>query len=57
MILKTLETLGQLHGYGIARRIEQITHVGRKQLAAEEDNWRQRSEIMTRFRKPSGGIR
>jgi|SRR5579872_1236479 len=24
MILKTLETLGSLHGYGIARRIEQV---------------------------------
>ena len=24
MVLKTLETLGPLHGYGIARRIEQI---------------------------------
>jgi len=25
MILKTLETMGALHGYGIARRIEQIS--------------------------------
>lgn len=25
MILKTLETMGPLHGYGIARRIEQIS--------------------------------
>lgn len=25
MVLKTLETMGQLHGYGIARRIEQIS--------------------------------
>jgi PadR family transcriptional regulator PadR len=25
MVLKTLETLGQLHGYGIARRIEQTS--------------------------------
>jgi PadR family transcriptional regulator, regulatory protein PadR len=25
MILKTLETLGPLHGYGIARRIEQVS--------------------------------
>lgn len=24
MILKTLESLGELHGYGIARRIEQV---------------------------------
>lgn len=25
MVLQTLETLGELHGYGIARRIEQIS--------------------------------
>jgi PadR family transcriptional regulator PadR len=25
MVLKTLESMGQLHGYGIARRIEQIS--------------------------------
>lgn len=25
MILKTLETIGPLHGYGVARRIEQIS--------------------------------
>src|ERR1700727_2818889 len=25
MVLKTLETMGALHGYGIARRIEQIS--------------------------------
>jgi DNA-binding PadR family transcriptional regulator len=25
MVLKTLELLGPLHGYGIARRIEQIS--------------------------------
>ena len=25
LILKTLETLGPLHGYGIARRIEQVS--------------------------------
>jgi PadR family transcriptional regulator PadR len=25
MVLKTLETLGRLHGYGIARRIEQTS--------------------------------
>ena len=25
LILKTLETLGTLHGYGIARRIEQVS--------------------------------
>jgi DNA-binding PadR family transcriptional regulator len=25
MVLKTLDTMGQLHGYGIARRIEQTS--------------------------------
>jgi PadR family transcriptional regulator, regulatory protein PadR len=25
MVLKTLETMGALHGYGIARRIEQVS--------------------------------
>ena len=96
MVLKTLETLGPLHGYGIARRIEQIsghllqlnqgtiypallyleqrgwirskwdvsennrrakyysiTRTGRKQLAAEEEDWRRTSEIITRFLAPS----
>lgn len=96
MVLKTLSTLGSLHGYGIARRIEQIsgnllqlnqgtiypallhleqmgwisskwgvsennrraryysiTRAGRKQLAAEEENWRRTSEIMIRFLESS----
>ena len=26
MVLKTLDAMGSLHGYGIARRIEQISH-------------------------------
>ncbi len=25
MVLKTLDTLGEMHGYGIARRIEQVS--------------------------------
>ena len=96
MVLKTLSTLGPLHGYGIARRIEQIsgnmlelnqgtiypallqleqrgwiksewgvsennrraryyaiTKIGRKQLAAEEENWRRTSDIIVRFLEPS----
>jgi PadR family transcriptional regulator, regulatory protein PadR len=28
MVLKTLESMGQLHGYGIARRIEQVGENG-----------------------------
>src|SRR5215468_11250694 len=94
-VLKTLDSLGPLHGYGIARRIEQIsgdrlqlnqgtiypallhleqmgwisskwgvsennrrakyysiTRAGKKQLAAEEENWRRASEIMIRFLEP-----
>jgi transcriptional regulator len=97
IVLKTLSTLGTLHGYGIARRIEQasgnllqlnqgtiypallnleqmgwikskwgvsennrrakyysITPAGKKQLAAEEANWRRASEIMVRFLEPLG---
>ena len=96
MILKTLDVLGPLHGFGIARRIEQIgannlqlnqgtiypallnleqmrwirarwgvsengrrakyysiTPAGRRRLAAEEENWRRTSEMMTRFLEPS----
>ena len=100
MVLKTLDTMGSLHGYGIARRIEQIsgdvlqlnqgtiypallyleqmgwissewgvsennrrakfysiTRKGRKQLAAEIDNWLQVSAIMIRFLEhPEGGL-
>lgn len=26
MVLKTLEAMGPMHGYGIARRIEQVSH-------------------------------
>lgn len=98
LVLKTLDTIGSLHGYGIARRIEQIsgnllqlnqgtiypallnleqmgwisskwgtsennrraryysiTRRGRKQLAAETENWRRMSEIIIRFLEPSEG--
>ncbi|HKB11479.1 MAG TPA: PadR family transcriptional regulator [Vicinamibacterales bacterium] len=96
MILKTLDGLGPLHGYGIARRIEQIsgnqlelnqgtlypallkleqmgwigskwgasennrraryysiTRAGRKQLAAETENWARATDIVERFLRPS----
>ena len=92
MILKTLEALGPLHGYGVARRIEQIsedvlqlnegtvytsllrlqqqgwissgwgvsennrkaryysiTRAGRKQLAAEAENWERISGVIARL--------
>lgn len=91
LVLKTLETMGPLHGYGIARRIEQVsndllamnqgtlypallrleqrgwirsawgasennrrarfyslTPAGRKQLAAEAQEWEQMSALMAR---------
>jgi transcriptional regulator len=91
MVLKTLEAMGPLHGYGIARRIEQvseevlqvnqgtiyaslvrllqkgwissawgtsennrkakfysITKAGRKQLAAEAENWERIAGVMGR---------
>jgi transcriptional regulator len=91
MVLKTLEAMGPLHGYGIARRIEQIseealqlnqgtiyaslvrllqrrwisgawgasennrkakfysiTKEGRKQLAAEAENWERISSVIGR---------
>ena len=96
MILKTLESMGPLHGYGIARRIEQVssdtfslnqgtlypallrleqrkwiksawglsdtsrrakfyslTASGRKQVAAEEENWSRIVATMARFLSPS----
>jgi transcriptional regulator len=92
MVLKTLQTMGPLHGYGIARRIEQmaegslalnqgtiypallrleqkgwitskwgasennrrarfywITRAGRKQLAAETDNWGRTVALVNRL--------
>jgi PadR family transcriptional regulator PadR len=96
MVLKTLETLGPLHGYGIARRIEQtseqrlvvnygtlypallkleqegyiegdwgvsengrrakyytLTKAGRRQLAREQREWDEATDILARFLKPS----
>ena len=92
MVLQTLVAMGPLHGYGIARRIEQvsedvlqlnqgtiyasllrlqqrrwisaswgtsdnnrkakfyaITRTGRKQLAAQAQNWEQISAVMMRM--------
>jgi transcriptional regulator len=92
MVLRTLDTLGPQHGWGIARRIEQIsgdllelnqgtlypallrleqmgwivskwgtsdnkrrakfysiTRAGKKQLAAETENWERTSGIIARF--------
>ncbi len=92
MVLQTLDAMGPLHGYGIARRIEQIsedvlqlnqgtiyasllrlqqrrwiaaswgtsdnnrkakfyviTRAGRKQLAAQAQNWERISAVMMRM--------
>ena len=92
MVLQTLDAMGPLHGYGIARRIEQIsedvlqlnqgtiyasllrlqqrrwisaswgtsdnnrkakfytiTRTGRKQLAAQSQNWERISAVMMRM--------
>ena len=92
MVLKTLDSMGPLHGYGLARRIEQvsenllqlnqgtiyasllrlqqkhwisadwgisennrkakfysITRAGRKQLAAEADNWNRIAGVIGRL--------
>ena len=92
MVLKTLDAMGPLHGYGLARRIEQmsedallvnqgtiylclirlvhkrwikatwgtsennrkakyysITRAGRKQLAAETENWERISGVIGRL--------
>jgi transcriptional regulator len=97
MVLRTLDTLGPQHGWGIARRIEQIsgdalqlnqgslypsllrlqqmgwiaskwgssdnnrrarfysiTPAGKKQLAAEAQNWERTAGIIARFLKPAG---
>jgi transcriptional regulator len=97
MVLRTLETLGAQHGWGIARRIEQIsgdalelnqgtlypallrlqqmgwitskwgasenhrrakfysiTRAGKKQLAAEVENWQRISGILARFARQTG---
>jgi len=98
MVLKTLEAMGPLHGYGIARRIEQlsdsalrvnqgtiylclirlvqkrwispawgtsennrkakfysITKAGRKQLAAEAENWERVSGVISRMLELAAG--
>jgi PadR family transcriptional regulator PadR len=95
MTLRTIEVLGPIHGYGIARRIEQvsqgvlalnqgtlypmllqlqqagwitakwgvsdtgrkakfysITKAGKKQLAAEAENWRRIADVVERFAEP-----
>ena len=53
LILKTL-SLAPLHGYGIARRIEQISRgvfkvAGRRQLSVETESWQRRVGAMSRL--------
>jgi len=49
--------LSQMGGSGKNRQAGYYTNmrVGWNQLAAEEDNWRQISEILSRFIESSGG--
>lgn len=97
MILKTLDSMGPLHGYGVARRIEEtsrgkltvrygtlypsllklemeghvrsrwgvsdnnrrakyyaLTASGKKQLAREQDAWRETNLILSWFLTPEG---
>lgn len=99
MTLRTIDVLGPIHGYAIARRIEQvsqgvlamnqgtlypmlltlqqagwitskwgmsdtgrkvkfysITKAGKKQLAAETENWRRISDVVERFADPKGNF-
>ena len=99
MTLRTIDVLGPIHGYAIARRIEQvsqgvlamnqgtlypmlltlqqagwitskwgmsdtgrkvkfysITKAGKKQLAAETENWRRISYVVERFADPKGNL-
>jgi hypothetical protein len=51
MILKTLEVIGSLHGYGIARRIEQTSE---NQVEKETHEWEKTTEIVARFLSPHG---
>ena len=96
MVLRTLETMGAQHGFGLAKRIQQIsggaldlnqgtlypallrleqrgwisskwglsdanrrakfyelTRAGRKQVAAEAQDWERTVEIMGRFLRPA----
>jgi PadR family transcriptional regulator PadR len=98
MVLKTLDAMGQMHGYGIAKRIEQLSEealqvnqgtiylclvrllqkgwikaawgtsennrkarfysisaAGRKQLAAETENWERVSGVIGRMLLLGGG--
>ncbi len=63
IVLKTLDALGPLHGYGIAQRIQQVseddnnrkakyyslTRSGRKQLASEAKSWERMAGMIARL--------
>lgn len=48
MILKTLDVLGPLHGYGVAR----LTPAGRSQHAREAREWQQTADLIAAFFAP-----
>ena len=56
MILRTLEVLGPLHGYGIARRIEE-TSKNRSRSTTARSTPPCSSSSRRASSKPSGGIR
>jgi PadR family transcriptional regulator, regulatory protein PadR len=52
MALRTLEIIGPLHAYGIARY--RLTRAGRKQFERAARQWEQTTEIISRFLAPGG---
>ena len=51
MVLKTLDLLGPLHGYGMVRRARfyHLISAGRKRLRPETRDWDQTAAIIARF--------
>jgi PadR family transcriptional regulator, regulatory protein PadR len=57
MVLRTLDTLGPMHGWGVAEnnrraKFYAITRAGRKQLEVESETWQKLSGVIARFLKP-----
>jgi DNA-binding PadR family transcriptional regulator len=63
MVLKTLESMGPLHGYGKSawgtsesnRRAKfySLSPIGRRQINEETENWERVAATMSRFLAPS----
>ena len=52
MILKTLEGMGPQHGYGIARRIEQVSGQRPPDASAQDDDPHARAPLRKRDSSP-----